>query len=85
VGHLPRLSHLAEALTELGTTSGEVQATSAATAFAAATKPRLADLSMAVRAAEQMPATRRRTVFRSISGELDGIELTLLNHLGVTT
>jgi hypothetical protein len=40
---------------------------------------------VAVRAAEQMPAARRRAAFRAIGGELDGIELTLLDHLGVTT
>lgn len=79
-----RLSHLAEALTELAKTD-EVHATTAATKFAAETRPRLADLSVAVRAAEQMPATRRRAAFKAIGGELDGIELTLLDHLGVTT
>ena len=79
-----RLSHLAEALTDLEKTD-EVHATTAATKFAAETRPRLADLSVAVRAAEQMPATRRRAAFKAIGGELDAIELTLLDHLGVTT
>jgi hypothetical protein len=73
-----RLSHLAEALAELE------KGDAAAIAFAATTKPRLEDLSVAVRAAEQMPSGRRRTAFRAIGAELDGIELTLLNHLGVT-
>jgi len=72
-----RLSHLAEALTELEKTDGA--------AFAAEARPRLTDLSVAVRAAEQMPATRRRAAFKAIGGELDAIELTLLDHLGVTT
>jgi hypothetical protein len=79
-----RLSHLAEALTDLDRTD-EVHATTAATKFAVESRPRLADLSVAVRAAEQMPATRRRAAFKAISGELDGIELTLLDHLGVRT
>jgi Family of unknown function (DUF6474) len=73
-----RLSHLAEALAKLDDGKGP------AAAFAVDTQPRLADLALAVRAAEQMPSARRRTAFRSISGELDGIELTLLGHLGVT-
>jgi hypothetical protein len=71
-----RLSHLAEALPKLD--GGP------ATTFATETRPRLADLSVAVRAAEQMPSSRRRAAFKAISGELDGIELTLLGHLGVT-
>ena len=77
-----RLSHVAEALTALES-SGEANATSAAHAFAVATRPRIADLAVAVRAAEQMPATRRRTAFKAIGRELDGIEETLLSHLGV--
>lgn len=84
-----RLSHLAEALEDLEKpgpgSSDAVLAPTAATRFAAETGPRLADLSVAVRAAEQMPATRRRAAFRAIGGELAGIELTLLDHLGVTT
>lgn len=78
-----RLSHLAEALTKLDA-GDQVHAATAATTFAIDTKPRLADLALAVRAAEQMPSARRRTAFKAISGELDGIELTLLGHLGVT-
>lgn len=74
-----RLSHLAEALTDLEKAGGD------ATAFVTESRPRLSDLSVAVRAAEQMPATRRRAAFRAIGGELDAIELTLLDHLGVTT
>ncbi len=78
-----RLSHLAEELTQLEN-GDQVHATEAATVFAVETKPRLADLALAVRAAEQMPSARRRTAFRAISGELDVIELALLGHLGVT-
>ncbi|NMI01043.1 hypothetical protein HF526_27615 [Pseudonocardia sp. K10HN5] len=79
-----RLSRVAEALTELDS-GDEVHATGAARRFALDTRPRLADLAVAVRAAEQMPSPRRRTAFRAISGELDQIETQLLTHLGVRT
>jgi hypothetical protein len=79
-----RLSRVAEALTELDS-SAEVHATGAARKFAADTRPRLADLAVAVRAAEQMPTGRRRTAYRAIGGELDRIETDLLTHLGVAT
>ena len=79
-----RLSRVAEALTQLDT-GVEVRATEAGRAFVAATRPRLADLSVAVRAAEQMPSSRRRAAYRAISGELDRIEADLLTHLGVPT
>lgn len=74
-----RLSHLAEALAKIDSGHGAAAAT-----FAGDTRPRLADLAVAVRAAEQMPSARRRTAFKAIGGELDGVELTLLGHLGVT-
>lgn len=90
-----RLSRIAEALTQLeGGTGldsgtqlgpGAVPDSATARAFAADTRPRLADLAVAVRAAEQMPTTRRRTAYRSIGDELDRIEIALLNHLGVVT
>lgn len=75
-----RLSHLAERLTEL-----EREADPAGTAFAEQARPRLTELATAVRAAEQMPAPRRRAAFKAIGTELDGIEYTLLSHLGITT
>jgi hypothetical protein len=71
-----RLSRVAEALTELEDRGTEK-------AFAAATRPRLADLAVAVRAAEQMPSPRRRTAYRAIGAELDRIEVDLLRRLGV--
>jgi hypothetical protein len=70
-----RLARAGEALNELPAD---------ARGFADETRPRLADLAVAVRAAEQMPAGRRRTAFRAIAGELDRIEDTLLGHLGIT-
>ncbi len=70
-----RLSRVAEALTGL---DGD-------RSFVDATRPRLADLAVAVRAAEQMPTTRRRTAYRAIGAELDRIEVDLLTRLGVPT
>jgi hypothetical protein len=78
-----RLSRMAEALDELE--SGvDTRGTGAARRFAAETRPRLAELAVAVRAAEQMPTTRRRTAYRAIGAELDRLEITLLHHLGVS-
>ena len=79
-----RLSRMAEALDELES-GAEALSTGAAHRFAADTRPRLADLAVAVRAAEQMPTPRRRTAYRAIGGELDRLEIALLNHLGVRT
>jgi hypothetical protein len=77
-----RLSRIAEALDRLES-GGEARGTDAARRFAADIRPRLADLAVAVRAAEQMPTPRRRTAYRSIGAELDRLEIALLNHLGV--
>jgi hypothetical protein len=77
-----RLSRMAEALDRLES-GAEAPGTDAARRFAADTRPRLADLAVAVRAAEQMPTPRRRTAYRSIGAELDRLEIALLNHLGV--
>jgi hypothetical protein len=74
-----RCSHLAERLTELE------RGTPAARTFAEQARPRLVELATAVRAAEQMPGTRRRTAFKAISAELDGIEQGVLMHLGIAT
>lgn len=75
-----RISHIAEALTDL-----ENRGTPAARTFAEEARPRVTELATAVRAAEQMPAARRRTAFKAISAELDGIEQGVLLHLGITT
>lgn len=77
-----RISRIAEALDGL---DRRENAGTGAREFAAATRPRLADLSVAVRAAAQMPATRRRTAYKAIGGELDRLEQALLQHLGVGT
>ena len=52
--------------------------------FVAAISERLTDLSAAVTAAENMPATRRRTAHGAISSQLDGIEADLMARLGLT-
>jgi hypothetical protein len=75
-----RISHIAEALTDL-----ENRGTPAARTFAEEARPRVTELATAVRAAEQMPAARRRTAFKAISAELDGVERGVLLHLGITT
>lgn len=51
--------------------------------FVSATKDRLAALSAAVPAAENMPGPRRRAAHASIAEQLDGIEADLLSRLGV--
>ena len=79
-----RIDRLAESLDALDDDT-EAHATSASRRFAVETRPRLADLAVAVRAAEQMPAPRRRTAYRSVGAELDRIEVQLLTHLGVQT
>jgi hypothetical protein len=79
-----RIDRVAEALDALDTGAPENQPDGdAARRFVAETRPRLADLAVAVRAAEQMPTPRRRTAHRAIGAELDRIELALLDQLGV--
>jgi len=79
-----RLSRVAEALVELES-RGAAHATEAARRFVADARPRLADLAITVRAAEQMPTARRRTAGGAIGDELGRIEADLLNHLGIAT
>lgn len=52
--------------------------------FVSAITERLADLSAAVTAAENMPAARRRPAHAAISSQLDGIEADLMARLGLT-
>ena len=51
--------------------------------FAAAIGSRLADLSSAITAAQNMPNPRRRAAHSAISEQLDGIEADLMARLGV--
>ncbi|EUA08078.1 hypothetical protein I546_4835 [Mycobacterium kansasii 732] len=52
--------------------------------FVAAISERLAELSAAITAAENMPAQRRRAAHTAISSQLDGIEADLMARLGLT-
>ncbi|AGZ51323.1 DUF6474 family protein [Mycobacterium kansasii] len=52
--------------------------------FVAAITERLAELSAAITAAENMPAQRRRAAHTAISSQLDGIEADLMARLGLT-
>jgi hypothetical protein len=52
--------------------------------FVSAISERLSDLSAAVTAAENMPATRRRAAHSAISAQLDGIEADLMARLGLS-
>ncbi|BBX64116.1 hypothetical protein MSAS_32900 [Mycobacterium saskatchewanense] len=52
--------------------------------FVTAITERLADLSAAVTAAENMPAARRRAAHAAISSQLDGIEADLMARLGLS-
>ena len=79
-----RIDQLATSLDDLDDGT-EAHATTASRRFARENRPRLEDLALAVRAAEQMPPQRRRVAHRAVSAELDRIELTLLDHLGVGT
>ena len=51
--------------------------------FVAAMTERLGDLSAAVTAAENMPATRRRAAHAAIAEQLDGIDADLMARLGL--
>jgi hypothetical protein len=51
--------------------------------FVAAVSDKLADLSAAVTAAENMPASRRRAAYAAIAEQLDGIDADLMARLGV--
>ncbi|ASW88598.1 DUF6474 family protein [Mycobacterium marseillense] len=53
-------------------------------AFVAAITERLAELSAAVTAAENLPAARRRSAHAAISSQLEGIEADLMARLGLS-
>jgi multidrug efflux pump subunit AcrA (membrane-fusion protein) len=53
------------------------------TQFAAAITERLADLSTALAAAENMPTARRRAAHTTIGEQLDGVEADLMARLGL--
>jgi hypothetical protein len=74
-----RLYTLATALDELSNRRGDDVPT---TEFVQSTQTRMADLSAALRMAEQMPAARRKAAHRAVTRELDEIESKLLSRLG---
>ena len=76
-----RISGVAKALAGLPERDGPDAAEAAE--LTAETETRLRQLAAAVRAAERMPAGRRRAAHKAISTELDGIEARLLRRLGV--
>jgi hypothetical protein len=51
--------------------------------FVAAMTERLSDLSAAVTAAENMPASRRRAAHTAIAQQLEGVEADLMARLGL--
>ena len=54
-------------------------------AFAADAEERLSDLEAAVRAAEQMPSSRRRSAHEAAGRELDRLEAAVLEQWGLTS
>lgn len=77
-----RMSRISRTIIELRE-DGTIDRDPSAKRFADETEPRLHDLAAAVRAAENMPAARRRAAFRTISHDLDRTEVALLDHLGI--
>lgn len=77
-----RIARISMSISELSANPGPGRADEVAR-FVAENGTRLTDLSAAVRAAEMMPAERRRAAHRAIGGELDQIEPKLLALLGV--
>lgn len=71
------------ALTELADSPGGSAGAEANRAFVAGSRETLANLATVVRAAERMPAERRRAAHRAVGTELDRIEAELLRRLGV--
>ena len=82
-GHLhARISRIARTFGELKA-DGSTERSPQAKSFVDTNEPRLHDFAAAVRAAEQMPAHRRKTAYKAVSNDLDRIEVELLSHLGI--
>jgi Family of unknown function (DUF6474) len=75
-----RITGVARAIAELRERAG---ATEEDRKFAASSQTILDQLAAVVRAAERMPAARRRAAHRATSRELDELEQRLLSRLGV--
>lgn len=83
-GHGARLSaRIAGAEQTLATVAAKNPTDDETKRFAAAISERLGELSAAVTAAENMPATRRRSAHANISEQLDGIDADLMARLGL--
>lgn len=84
-GHGGRLSaRIAGAEQSLRTVQENKPKDAETTQFVTAISGRLTDLSAAVTAAENMPATRRRAAHAAISRQLDEIDADLMARLGLT-
>ncbi|MDT8910367.1 DUF6474 family protein [Amycolatopsis sp. PS_44_ISF1] len=75
-----RIAGLVQGLAELRKSA---KSSAADTQFADETQGTLEQLSATVRAAERMPAARRKAAHRAVAGELDRLEEQLLHRLGV--
>ncbi|GBE64080.1 hypothetical protein MFM001_05420 [Mycobacterium sp. MFM001] len=83
-GHGARLSaRIAGAEQSLRTVQEKKPKDAETKQFAAAMSDRLADLSAAITAAENMPAQRRRAAHAAISKQLDEVEADLMARLGL--
>ncbi|MFC4005155.1 DUF6474 family protein [Prauserella oleivorans] len=79
-GLLARIAGAAEGLAQLRRSP---QVTDDDLSFAQRSQGTLEQLTASVRAAEHMPATRRKAAHKAVAGELDRIESELLRRLGV--
>ncbi|RJQ90659.1 DUF6474 family protein [Amycolatopsis panacis] len=75
-----RIAGLVQGLGELRKSA---KATDADRKFTEETQSTLEQLSATVRAAERMPAARRKAAHRAVNGELERLEEQLLHRLGV--
>lgn len=78
---LARIAGVSEALADL---RGAERATEDDRKFAAEAQATLEQLTAAVRAAERMPAGRRKSAHQAVAAELDKMEPQVLAHLGLT-
>lgn len=78
-----RIAGDGEALRELREQSASGEEAAVAEQYAERTATRLAQLTSAVRAAERMPAQRRKSAHRAVDAELGRIEDDLLSRFGV--
>lgn len=74
-----RIAGAADAINELRERSSKAEDKE----FVDSSEGKLRQLTAAVRAAERMPAARRKAAHRAVATELDGLEERLLHRLGV--